>query len=536
MKQILINTEHLETRVALTENNKLEQYAIEREDDERIVGCIYKGRITNIEPSLEAAFIDIGTGRNAFLHYWDLVKYNTFENYLQNSKKDTDFFKNKKGLFNRLAKLFLPNPKEEPKNKKKEKSEKPLKQLKKEDIPKLFPKGKEIIVQVTKGPIGTKGPRVSTNISIPGRFLVLVPNSTHVGVSKKISDKKERFRIRKILKSFDFPENMGCICRTAGKNKNERAFKMDLEMLFHTWQEIINKLENETPTCLYNDLGLVERSIREFLTDDVDEIIINGEDAFKYVQKRLKKMSKEHRGHITHYRKALPLFERYKIKPQIENVFKRTVTLPSKGYICIDETEALISVDVNSGKNKSGKDHPATILKTNLEAVEEVARQLRLRNIGGLVVIDFIDMKSRKDQNKVLQAMKRESKKDREKVSMLPISKFGLMEMTRQRDEGSILEAVYDPCPYCHGKGKVKSTLSVSAEIHRRVKELLQRKKSADIRILMHNTVLSRLKNEDKDKLKELEKKFGGQLSFRVDPSLHIEEYKLIDQKTGKEI
>ena len=502
---IVINSENLETRVALLHDNSLEEYQVERKRSNNIVGSVFLGKIVNIQLSLRAVFVDIGLAKNAFMHFSDMLP----ASYEEQNLRTVD-----------------------------DKENHVQKRINVKDIPSLFPLGSTLYVQVTKGPIGTKGPRVTTNISLPGRYLVLLPYSDHIGISKRITDSKERDRLRKIMSSMDIPKGMGCICRTVGEGRKSVFFKHDLNMLMESWNNVENlKKESKKPRIGYKALSLLEKSLRDFLTEEIDEVIIDDKNDFYFVRDYILKVAgKQMMKRIKLYQKASPIFEYYGIKDMIERVLDRQVYLPSGGYICIDETEALIAVDVNTGSSKSNGNMKDVILITNLEAGDQIARQLRLRNMGGLVVIDFIDMSSFADREKVLRRMRKQLKNDRAKTRVLPISNLGLMQMTRQRDQESLLDRVYDPCPYCNGRGKVKSPLTISVEIQRHLKEVLNRKqwdKDIEVRIVMNPSVLARLKNEDELFLRELENKYGKDLTFRGDSDIHIEEFQILDAKTG---
>jgi ribonuclease G len=311
-------------------------------------------------------------------------------------------------------------------------------------------------------------------------------------------------------------------------------------MMLAAWHKVNTFLENpKVPALVYREPNLLERTVRDFLTEDIDEIFIDNPEAFKTMKGLLTKFGgRKMAEKVKNYTNPRPIFEFYGIKHQIADIFKRVVPLPSGGYLCVDETEALVAIDVNTGKNRKSKDQPETILNTNLEAAEEVARQLRLRNVGGLVVIDFIDMRPQKDREKVFKLMKKLVKEDRAKSKMLPISKLGLMEMTRKREQESLQDAVYDPCPYCNGTGLVKSTMSMSVEIQRSLQQVLKahsKEKDIEVRVIIHPAVLARLKNEDASILIEMEKNYGRNLSFRADKNIHHEEFKLVDPETGAE-
>ena len=370
------------------------------------------------------------------------------------------------------------------------------------DIPRLYPPGSEIIVQVTKGPIGTKGPRVTTNLVLPGRYLVLLPNSDQSGISRKIENQEERQRLKKILRELAIPDGMGVIMRTAGEGQQKRYFVRDLALLLEEWhgvQERSNR--NRMATCVFQEPDLIERTVRDFLTEDVERIVVDKQKAYDRMREMISKISTRAANKVKLYADAQPVFDRFNITSQLENAFSRQVHLKSGGYIVIDETEALVAIDVNTGRHKGSRDQESTILRVNLEAAEEICRQLRLRNMGGLIVLDFIDMKSRRDQQQVYQRMKEGLRRDKAKTHVLPISQLGLMEMTRQRHSESVRAAVYDDCPYCKGRGKVKSVVTMSVEIQRKLHEILKKRTRDEsdfqLRIVVHPTVLERLRTED---------------------------------------
>lgn len=554
MRQILINDEGLETRVAVVNSGKLEDYFIERKGEQQLVGSVFKGVIRNLEPSLQAAFVDIGAEKNAFLHYWDMLpaSRDKLEQVFDEEDIDDDSpvveepsngggKSRNQTLLNLRRKLFKREAaapeSNQPKASRGRRKGRQTPSCTIEDIPDLFPVNSEVIVQVTKGPIGTKGARVSTNLSIAGRYLVLLPNSGYVGLSKKIDNKAERDRLRKILTKRKLPKGMGVICRTVGAGKKEEVFEADLDNLLHHWEEAENTIKSQkAPCCVYREPTLIERCLRDYLTESMDEIVADSKETFDRAMAIIRRLSRGERVKVRHYKSVQPIFDKHRLRDQIENIFRRQVTLPSGGYLCIDETEALTAIDVNSGKNREGKDHPETILRTNLEAIEEIARQLKIRNIGGIIVLDLIDMRSKKDIHNVYTTLKKYLADDRAKTKVCPISPLGLVEMTRQREHESILDTVYSACPYCDGKGLVKSPTSVSVEIQRRLQGVLRRRRRPRIRVNVNPRVLERLKNEDADLLKQMESELGGELSFRPDPELHIEEFHILDAESGNEL
>lgn len=504
--RLIINCERLERRVALLENGQLEELSIERESDRNIVGSVFKGRVRNIEPGLKAMFVDIGFEKNAFLHFWDALP----------AALDSGF-----EVVDRPG------------------ARKQQKKITAADIPKIYPVGSDVLVQVTKGPIGTKGPRITTNVSLAGRYLVLMPFAAQCGISRKIEAVKERERLRKILKGLDLPEGMGVIVRTVGEGQRARYFVRDVGLLVDQWRSIEEAVKTKgAPCCVFREPDLVDRTVRDFLTDDIDEVLCDDAKAVERMQELAGSISRRSRSRIQHYAEPTPIFDRLGVEKQIADAFHRQVWLPCGGYIVIDETEALIAIDVNTGRNKGAKDVEKTLLETNLEAADEICRQVRLRNIGGLIVCDFIDMKSRRDQQAVYSRMREHLKRDKAKTHVLPISPLGIMEMTRQRAQESLSGSIYDPCPYCHGKGRVKSPMTMSVEIQRALHAVLRksRETSQDIRVIVNPQVLQRLRTEDEELLVEIERKYAGRLAFRPDPTYHHEQFLITDARTGAEL
>jgi len=512
-RELIINSEPLEKRVALLVDGRLEKFEIERHSDDRMVGGIFKGKIKNLDPGLKAAFVDIGYSKNAFLHYWDMLPAaadSSVEVVRVNKKKDA-----------------APRP-----------SEPTVK-----DIPSMYPPGSEIVIQVTKGPIGTKGPRTTTNLSIPGRYLILTPYSDGCGISRKIEDIHERKRLKQLINELTIPEGMGVIVRTAGEGKKSRYFVRDLHILLKKWEDIASKMQSERPPAgLYQEPDLVERTVRDFLTEEVDRVLIDNRDDYERTADLVGLISKRSRSKIAFYKDSIPIFERFNIERQIEQTFHRKVTLPSGGEIIIDETEALIAIDVNTGshKNRSG-DEKNTIYSVNLEAAVEISRQIRLRNLGGLIICDFIDMKERRHRNGVYERMVECMAEDKAKNHILPISQLGILQMTRQRQQESLSSNLYTDCPYCRGRGIVKSATTMSVELQRRLGSVSRRiqlrndGKDYNLRVLVHPSILERLRNEDADLLVRMEKLYGVKLAFRADPSYHVENFKIVNATTGEE-
>jgi len=507
-KKIIISVESLETRVAVLENGKLEDLKIEHPTEERIVGSVFKGVVQNLENGLQAAFVNIGMKRNAFIHYWDMFPEDLSRlEALEESRVRTTSRQ---------------------------------RQFSKEEIGKHFQVGSEIIVQVSKGPIGSKGPRVTANVSIPSRYFVLMPGSRLRGISRKIEDAKERKRLKKILGRLPVPEGSGLIIRTAGAGASGISFVRDMRTLLAAWEGIQKaSSEKKAPCCLYHEPDLVERTVRDSITEDIDEIIIDSSDEYERIRRILSKISRRMFSRVKLYTEALPIFQNHDVDHQIEDAFRRKVTLKSGGYIVFDETEAMIVVDVNTGQHKGASSQEEAILQVNTEAVEEVARHLRLRNIGGLVTIDLIDMRQRKHRNMVFNTLKEALKHDKARTNTLQISPLGLLEMTRQRVDESIESALYVDCPYCHGRGNVKSPLNMSVEIQRRISEIMRKsnkKQGLDLRIIVNPTILDRLREEDEELLLKMQKKFNGRMSFVAEPHKHVEVISIVNAATGEEL
>src|SRR6184192_3379219 len=467
--KLVLSVEKLETRVALLEGGRLEEYSVERKSSRNIVGSVYKGKVKNIDMGLKAMFVDIGFEKNAFLHFWDAIPA-----ALDSGVEEID----------------------------RRSSKRPRKRITVKDIPSIYPVGSDVIVQVTKGPIGTKGPRVTTNLSFAGRYLVLMPFSDRSGISRKIENQKERERLRKIVRELEIPDGVGVIIRTVGEGQRARYF------------------------------------VRDFLTEEIDEVLCDDRGSTERMIEMIGQISRRARNRVHHYDGAMPVFETYGVQKQIDDAFHRQVWLKCGGYIVIDETEALVAIDVNTGRNKGGRDVEKTILQTNLEAADEIARQLRLRNIGGLIIGDFIDMKSRKDQQAVYNLMKERLSRDKARTHLIPISQLGLMEMTRQRAQESLSETIYQNCPYCGGRGVVKTSMTTSVELYRTLNIVMRKYQESihEFRVILNPEVLKRLKEEDEELLVELERRYAGRLMFRGDPSFHHEKFIITDANTGAEL
>ena len=514
-KELIINTEALERRVAMMENGILQGFDVERLNEDRMVGAIFKGKVQNLEPGLKAAFVDIGQEKNAFLHYWDMLPG-------ANNDPSIEIVRE---------------------NKKKSSGKNEAKSIK--DIPRAFPIGSEIVVQITKAQIGSKGPRTTTNLSLPGRFLVLMPYAGQCGISRKIEEKSERTRLKRILSNLSLREGMGVIIRTAGQNKPERFFDRDLHLLLQQWDEIEAKMQSQdSPAFLYEEPDLIGLTARDFLTDDIDRVQVDNKDDYNRLIETIQRISPKSKSKVSHFDEEIPIFERFNVERQIEQTFMRRVLLPSGGEIVMEETEALVSIDVNTGSHKGDrKDGKNFILQANIEAAMEVCRQMRLRNLGGLVIVDFIDMKNKNDQRKVFQKMKASMADDKAKHNILPISQLGIMQITRQRHDESNSSGVYEPCPYCNGRGIVKSPRSVSIEIQRKITSAVRRsrlepstERNLKLKVFLHPSTLRRLRGPDSKLVERMERNYDLQIEFEASDSYHLENFKIIDLATDQEV
>ena len=480
-KKMLINViEPEEIRIAVLDDGKLDELYVERASRTKLVGNIYKAKLVNVEPSLDAAFVDFGGGRNGFLHASDIAA-----SYLGDGKK---------------------GPKDS-------------RQLK--DV---FKRGADVMVQVAREGIGKKAPRVTTYISLPGRYLVLMPELSRQGVSRKIEDDKERGELREMLRSLKPPDDMGFIIRTAGRGRTKRDLQRDMNYLLRLWRGIRNRFKNaKQPGLLHMETDLVKRAIRDIYTTDIDEIWIDSEDEYRKVIEFMKLTMPRQCGRVTLFDKAEPLFHHYKLEVEIEKVYQRQVPLKSGGSIVIDQTEALVAIDVNSGKSVKEKNIEDTAFKTNLEAAEEIARQLRLRDMGGVMVIDFIDMESTKNQRRVEEALWASLKNDRARLKMLRMSKFGIVEMTRQRMRESLHRSHYENCPYCMGTGRIKTAESVGLSAFRDVRSSVKDPKVSHLQVSVSPGVADYLQNEKRAPLVELEETSQTRIEILSVPALSME-------------
>ncbi len=501
-KEIVINYTPREVRIAILEDGELVELLIEREDSRRIVGDIYLGRISAIIPGIQAAFVDIGQEKAAFLHVSDVATGSIDPDLLE----DEDRFIN-----NRRRKEFPP-------------------------IENLLKKGQEILVQVRKEAIGTKGPRITSQLSLPGRYAVLMPNLDHVGVSKKIDNRRERRRLRDIVRKYR-PDGSAIIVRTAGSGVNADQLRDDIKYLEKLWNEIKVKYERAVPPVLIHaDVEITIFALRDLFTEDVNQIIIDNKDEHERLRDYLKSFASHLVSRVKLYREKSPIFDHFNIESGIEKTLERKIWLRKGGYIVIEHTEALVSIDVNTGRFIGKKDQEQTILEANLIAAREISRQLRLRDIGGIIVIDFIDMEKEENRRKVYNAFRSAMRKDRARARISMISELGLIELSRKRVRPSLLHYYSDECPYCNGSGKVLSLESMAMKIEHWIRRIGSMKKERWIQFRVNPLMGIYLREEREENIQELADLNRLQVEIVDDPRMHREEFEITSRDGSRNL
>lgn len=504
MKEILLNIESKEMRLALVKFGLLQDLIVERKKSRQITGNIYRGKVTNILHNIQSAFIDINESENGFIHISDI---------LENTKKFEEMFDMDFDLKQDVTPINA--SKSEPKN---------INQILKLDQP--------VLVQVVKEPIGTKGARLTSNVSIAGRYLVLLPNTPHRGVSRKIEDRSLRDKLKKLIKSFEMPQDMGLICRTASAEATTDMLIEEATELFNEWQKIVEKFhEAKNPTCLFEESDLIKRSVLMAVDKKFDRLLVDDYKTYQTCKKLYFPYKDEHPLKIEFYRDSSPMFERFGVEREIEKALRKKIWLNSGGYLFLEQTEAMFTIDVNSGRSLKDSLTPnleEALVRINLEAAEEIARQLRIRNVGGLVICDFIDMRIRKNQRRVLDKLKECMKEDSAKCTILGMSEFGLIEMTRQRSRESLAQTIFTFCPYCAGIGRIKSSESTSIEIEREIKRALFQKKNDHLVLTIHPELNRYLDQGDKSYYVKLAKEASSKITFKTNETFHLSEYTLL--------
>ena len=511
-RELLINATPKETRVAILEEDELVELLVDRPDARRMVGDIYLGRVEAVLPGIQAAFVDIGTEKSAFLHASDLVFPEDDEDR-DDDDEDSEDDSRDEGREARGRRAKAP------------------------PIQDLLKRGQDIVVQVSKEPISTKGPRVTAQISLAGRFLVYMPFAARVGVSRKIGERAERQRLREQMQKL-LPDNSGgIIVRTVGEDVTEDTFEREMNTLMNTWKRIKRKTHFvRAPSLVHRETSLTRGLMRDVFSTKVEQVTVDSRQVFNEIVEYLKGIAPELIDRVKLYEDVVPLFDKANIEHEIRDLFKRRCDLPSGGYLIIEPTEALVSIDVNSGRYTGKKDPEKTILKTNVEAAREVARQLRLRDIGGIIVCDFIDMETKANRDKVLQELRTHLGRDRARTKAFAVSDLGLVEMTRQRVRQSHLQNMTEPCPTCHGTGRVFTAETIVRRVERSVRRMGVEGKRDHLIVKLHPDVAMYVLEHEKDLLKKLEKLAGFGLELRDDPLLRPDEFKLVVKAAGRDV
>lgn len=506
-REILINSTSRETRVAILEDDQLVELLVDRPEARRMVGDIYLGRVEAVQPGIQAAFVDIGTEKSAFLHASDVVPVDPDDDEEDEEDEDDD---------------------EGPPRGRRAKAP---------PIQDVIKKGDTLIVQVSKEPISTKGPRVTAQVSLAGRFLVFMPHASRVGVSRKIGDRTERQRLREQVEAILPAKSGGVIVRTVGEEATPEAFQRELDTLLNIWKKVKRKNTFvRAPALLHRETSLTRGIIRDVFSAKIEKVEVDSRQIYNEIVEYLKGIAPELIERIHMYEENVPLFDRSEIETEIRDLFKRRCELPSGGYLIIEPTEALVSIDVNSGRFTGKKDPEKTILRTNMEAAREVARQIRLRDMGGIIVADFIDMETRSNRERVLQELRTQLGRDRARTRAFPVSDLGLIEMTRQRVRQSHFQSMTSPCPTCHGTGRVFTPETIVRRVERSVKRMGAEGRKEHVVIKLHPEVAFYLLESEKDYLKKLERVGGFPVELRDDPLLRPDEFKLVQKGAGRDV
>lgn len=486
--ELIINVTFSETRIAFLENGVLIEFFTEKMNDNSMVGNIYKGRVARIVPGMDAAFVDIGLEKSAFLYVGDIV----IDRMMYEEFEDPGF--------------TIEAP---------------------ERIEGVLEEGQELIVQVSREPIGQKGTRVTSKITLPGRLLVLMPSTEHVGVSRRIEQEDERKRLAVIMKEI-CPKGFGIIARTASEGKTKEEMEGDLYFLKRVWESIQEKVKHmRAPSVLHQDLGVIFRVIRDLHSQNLKRIVVDDPLVFERIQVFLKDLLPEQVCEVSYFREKDPIFEAYGIEIEVSKLLQKKIWLKSGGYIVLDYTEALTVIDVNTGRYLGKKDLEDTILRTNLEAVKEIAYQIRLRNIGGIIIIDFIDMERKESREMVFQSLMEVLRKDRTKTFAYPISEIGLVQLTRKRTRHNLATLLSEVCPACDGSGYIKSRYTVCYEVLRDLRSACRKEEGKTYNVYLSPEVVSLLYVEEKSSLETLESMYNTKINIIANPEFTIDRYQV---------
>ncbi|MDB4908422.1 MAG: ribonuclease [Gemmatimonadetes bacterium] len=509
-REILINANPREMRVAILEDDQLVELLVDRPEARRMVGDIYYGRVEAVLPGLQAAFVDLGTEKAAFLHASDLV-------FGEDEEADEDDDADEEG------------EKQTDKRRRRDAAA-PL-------IQDVLKKGQELIVQVSKEPISTKGPRVTAQVSLAGRFLVYMPHASRVGVSRKIGEREERRRLKEQVQGFLPKDSGGVIVRTVGEDVTPETFERELTTLMSNWKRIKRKTHFvRAPALIHRETNLTRGLMRDLFSEKVEQVTIDSKQTYNEIVEYLKGIAPDLADRVKLYEEQVPLFDKAGIEQEIRDIFKRRCELPSGGYLIIEPTEALVSIDVNSGRFVGKKDPEKTSTKTNVEAAREIARQLRLRDVGGIIVCDFIDMETKANRDRVLQELRMHLGRDRARTKAFAVSDLGLIEMTRQRVRQSHLQSMTEACPTCNGTGRVFTAETIIRRMERSVRRMGVEGRKDPLIVKLHPDVAMYVLEEEKDLMRKLEKSVSFNLELRDDPLLKPDEFKLVVKSVGRDV
>ncbi|RKY60219.1 MAG: ribonuclease E/G [Candidatus Neomarinimicrobiota bacterium] len=506
-KQILISETSKETRIAILEDGDLVEFFVEKPERNRMLGNIYKGKVENVIDAIQAAFVDIGYHHNAFLPFSEMDDPASvsamIESIVRDDEEETTRTRRKKPLSKSVSGLKT---------------------------------GQDILVQIIKEPFAQKGPRVTTDLSIPGRFLVLVPGEDSIGISKKITRRDEKKRLRNIVRNLK-PKGFGFIIRTVAEGQDDKTIKSDLDDLLNKWKNLEENVKNNpAPVCVYRDMEITSMVIRDLLTPDIDQILVDSKSLYRKLHAYIKSVSPQFVKKISYHSYRNPLFNEFNVEKEFEKSLNKKVWLKSGGFIVIEHTEAMTTIDVNSGKFIGKKDHEKNSLKINLQASKEIARQLRLRDIGGLIVIDYIDMDEDENRKKVFLELKRALYQDRAKVALSPISSFGLLEMTRQRTRVNLLYSVSEECPLCHGSGRISSKESVVTKIEGWFRRFKMKSRSKRLEIHLHPDMIDYIHNSTNNLMRKIQWSNFLRIKMIEDPAIPVDDFKVFLAKNGEDI
>jgi ribonuclease G len=514
-REILISGSPRETRVAILEDDRLVELLVDRPDTRRSVGDIYLGRVEAVLPGIQAAFVDIGSEKSAFLHASDLVEAEDEDEPAESDDEDDedDDNGNAQTAGRGRSRRRVPNVADE------------------------LTRGENKLVQVTKEPISTKGPRVTAQVSLPGRFLVYMPFASRVGVSRKIEGRELRVRLREMVAGLVPKDEGGWIIRTVADDLSEDKCKREIEHLLGLWKKITRKAGSvRAPMLLQRETSLTRGIVRDLFSDKVDSLLVDSRQLYNEIEQYLKQIDPDLLQRVQLYKDETPLFDKYDVEAEIRGLFQQRVELPTGGYVIIQPTEALTSIDVNTGRYTGKKDPESTILRTNLEAAREVARQLRLRDIGGIIVVDFIDMETRGNRDKVLQEIRTHLGRDRARTKAFAVSELGLIEMTRQRVRPSLLQSMTAFCPTCTGTGRVFRPEVVVRRMERSLKRAGADHKERQLAVRLHPEVALYLVEQEPNFLRQLEKQTGLELEVRDDPMMRLDEFRMMAKPAGRDV